>query len=288
MDLICCYYTVAGVSPAAGGASPLPFLDRVQACAEAGYNGIGLHVRDYRALRNSGMSDADLLAILRDHGVRFTEVEFLLNWFADGEVGEAARRDEDLLYHMVETFGAREMVLGGDMTPGNPMPFDELIERFSRLCERADKRGVTVAVEACAWTNIGDFEDALRLVNGAGAKNAGIYLDVWHQFRRGTDYAKLRTLDPKQIIGVQLCDASATVQNTMAEDSLDYRLLPGEGDANVVEYVALLNELGFSGPYSVEVISKAQRSRTVREAARASYLAAKDVIELASQKGADG
>jgi hypothetical protein len=158
-DLICSYYTLSGVSPTAGGSSPRPFEDRVRAAAQAGYRGVGIHVRDYRAIREAGASDADLKAILAHHGIRHVEVEFLLNWFADGEAGEASRRDEELLYHMAETFGARLMFTGGDLAPNNPMPFDELTARFARLCARAAERGVTVGVEPVPWTNIRDLAD---------------------------------------------------------------------------------------------------------------------------------
>lgn len=278
-DLICSYYTLAGVSPAAGGSSPHPFEDRVRAAAEAGYVGIGIHVRDYRALRQAGASDADLKAILAHHGLRHVEVEFLLNWFADGEAGEASRRDEETFHHMVDTFGARVMFLGGDMAAGNPMPFDELIARFSKVADRAAARGVILGVEPCAWTNIGDLDDALRLIEGSGAKNAGLFLDVWHLYRRGLDYDRLRAIEPKLIVGVQLDDAAAAVQGEMIDDCLDHRLLPGEGEADVAKFVSVLKDIGVDVPFSVEVISIEQRARPVEEAARVSYRAARAVVD---------
>lgn len=282
-DLICSYYTLAGVSPTAGGSSPRPFEDRVRAAADAGYAGVGIHVRDYRALRQAGASDEHLKAILRDHGMRHVEVEFLLNWFADGELAEAARRDEDTLYHMAEAFGARVVFLGGDMAAGNPMPFDALIERFSRVAARAAERGVTLGVEPCAWTNIGDLDDALRLIRGSGAKNAGLYLDVWHLYRRGLDYDRLRSIDPTLIAGVQLDDAAAKVQGEMIEDCLDHRLLPGEGEAGTLKFVSVLKEIGVDLPLSVEVISIAQRARPLEEAARVSYQSARAVLNSVRQ-----
>jgi sugar phosphate isomerase/epimerase len=275
-DLICSYYTVSGVSPTAGGSSPRPFEDRVRACAEAGYAGVGIHVRDYRAIRQAGATDADLKAILAHHGMRHVEVEFLLNWFADGEVGEASRNDEELLYHMAETFGARLMFTGGDLAPNNPMPFDELTARFARLCARAAERGVTVGVEPVPWTNIRDLNDAIRLIDGSGAKNAGLYLDVWHLYRSGLDYGRLRALDPKRIVGVQLDDAGSEIQGSIIEDTLDHRLLPGEGVADVAAFVAALE--GVEGPFAVEILSNAQRARSLDEAARLSYRAARAVM----------
>jgi sugar phosphate isomerase/epimerase len=275
-DLICSYYTLAGVSPTAGGSSPLPFEDRVRAAAQAGYRGVGIHVRDYRAIRQAGATDADLKAILAHHGMRHVEVEFLLNWFADGEVGEASRNDEELLHHMAETFGARLMFTGGDLTPNNPMPFDELTARFAALCARAAGRGVTVGVEPVPWTNIRDLDDALRLIDGSGAKNAGLYLDVWHLYRSGLDYGRLRALDPKRVVGVQLDDAGAEIQGDIIQDTLDHRLLPGEGAADVAAFVAALE--GVKGPFAVEILSNVQRARPLDEAARLSYRAARAVM----------
>lgn len=280
-DLICSYYTVAGVSPAAGGSSPLPFEDRVRACAEAGYAGVGVHVRDYVALRRAGATDEDLAATLRTHGMRHVEVEFLVGWFADGEAGERARRDEETLYHMAETLGARVMFLTGDLTPGNPMAFDRLTERFAALCARAAERGVAVGVEPCAWSNVGDLDEALRLVQGSGARNAGLFLDVWHLYRRGLDYGRLRAVPPELILGVQLDDAAAEVQGDLPGDCLDHRLLPGEGAAGTADFVAVLGEIGVTVPLSVEVISLAQRARPLHEAAQASYRAARAVVDEA-------
>jgi sugar phosphate isomerase/epimerase len=280
-DLICSYYTLAGESPFAGGPCPRPFEDRVRACAEAGYSGLGIHIRDYRAMREAGANQDDLEAIVRDHGMRHVEVEFLLNWFADGTAGAVARRDEHTLFQMAETFGARVMVLGGDMAGGNPLPFDELIERFASLCGRAADRGVTIGVEPCAWTNIGTVDEALRLISGSAARNAGLYLDVWHLYRRDFDYDRLRDIDPSMIVGAQLGDATADVHGSLIEDCLGNRLLPGEGAAGTADFVSVLNDMGVAVPLSVEVISDVQRGRPLDEAAQVSYRAARRVLDQA-------
>lgn len=286
VDLICSYYTTAGVSPAAGGHSPRRFADRVKACADAGYKGIGIHVRDYRALREQGHSDTDLLAIVRDNGMKHVEVEFLLNWFADGSAGEQSRRDEDTLYHMANLFDARVMFLGGDMAEGNTMPFEELTRRFISVCERAESAGVRLGVEPCSWTNIGSLDDALQLVQNCGSSNVGLFLDVWHLARRGLDFNRLRTIHPALFFGIQLDDVAPSMQGTPAEDCLNNRLLPGQGIARTAEFVQTLLEIGVTCPMSVEVISDTQRSLTVTEAARVSYDAARTVIDEATAKAA--
>jgi len=285
-DLIASYYTTAGVSPTAGGFSPRPFAERVEACAKAGYRGIGMHVRDYRALRERGHSDADLAAVLRDNGMVHVEVEFLLNWFADGPASEQARRDEDTLYHMVQAFGARVMFLGGDMAEGNEMPFEELTRRFVAVAERAASAGVRLGVEPCAWTNIGDLDDALRIVRDSAMSNVGLFLDVWHLARRDLDYERLREVDPAMIFGVQLDDVAPRMQGTMAEDCLNNRLLPGEGIADTMRFVRTLLEIGVNCPMSVEIISDAQRALPLAEAAKVSHDAARALVDEAARVAA--
>ena len=280
-ELICSYYTIAGVSPTALAESPWPFEERVRACAEAGYTGIGIHLRDYRALRRSGFSDSMLRAIVNDHGMRHVEVEFLLNWFADGVAGTQSRDDEETLYQMTEAFGARGMFLTGDLMPGNLMPFDLLQEKFNALCRRAAARGARVGVEPCAWSNISRIDEALRLIERSAADNTGLVLDPWHLYRTGLNYERLLAVPTERILAVQLADAGPEVVGTLVEDSLNSRLLPGAGAAQVVQFLRTLFSMGVEIPLSVEVLSDVQRARTPTEGARVSYDAARMVIDRA-------
>ena len=56
------------------------FRERVLAASEAGFDGFGMHVRDYANLRSAGWTDADLRAVLRDNGFDLIEIETILGW----------------------------------------------------------------------------------------------------------------------------------------------------------------------------------------------------------------
>ena len=56
------------------------FRERVLAAREAGFDGFGMHVRDYANLRSAGWTDADLRAVLRDNGFDLIEIETVLGW----------------------------------------------------------------------------------------------------------------------------------------------------------------------------------------------------------------
>ena len=54
------------------------FEDRVIAAKEAGYEGIGLRAETYVDALNEGLHDEDILAILDKHGIKVTEVEYIV------------------------------------------------------------------------------------------------------------------------------------------------------------------------------------------------------------------
>ena len=56
------------------------FEDRVIAAKNAGYEGIGLRAETYVDALNEGLFDKDILAILDKHGMKVTEVEYIVQW----------------------------------------------------------------------------------------------------------------------------------------------------------------------------------------------------------------
>ena len=55
-----------------------------------------------------------------------------------------------------------------------------MIESFAELCTDAAKQGTLIGFEMMPFCDIDSIEKAMQLVDGAGAKNGGICLDLWH------------------------------------------------------------------------------------------------------------
>jgi sugar phosphate isomerase/epimerase len=68
------------------------------------------------------------------------------------------------------------------------------------------------------------------------------------------------------IFGVELDDAAAVRSGSLFEDTVNNRLLCGEGSFDLHGLVALLRDLGFDGPWGVEILSESFRVLPVREA----------------------
>lgn len=274
-DLICSSHTISGVLPG----SPLParhsFEDRVSACAEAGYTGMCLHFRDYRALQEAGYSQDRLASIIRDAAIRDVTLEFLTDWFLTGMDGEESRRDEATLLEAAEVFGAHGFNVGADFH-GRGLPLQSMRDRFMALCNRAAAQNLTVALEIVPWSNVPDIDTALFMIDDIA--NAGLVIDSWHIFRGGIPLSDLRHIPAGRILSIQVDDAASTITSTLAEDTM--RRLPcGEGIFQLDDFLQALNQAGASVPVSVEIISPDFAALPVREAAHRSIAGARALVE---------
>ena len=202
-ELLASYWTIAGdVCPfAVNEASPLDFRARVVAAAGAGYHGIGLNHDDLVAvLARHGV--AETRTILADHGIRHLELEFLIDWFADGDRRRAADVVQKGLLDGAAELGVHHVKVGGDFG-GGAWPMDRMVEQFHRLCEDGAAAGAPIALEIMPWTNLCTIDMVLQVVQGAGHRNGGLVLDIWHFARGGIAYGDIARIPPQLISFVE-------------------------------------------------------------------------------------
>lgn len=277
--LIASYYTLTGTP--VGQPPRFSFDERVAAAARAGFPGIGLLVDDYAALRSSGRSDADLLGVLDRHGVRVVEVEFLFDWALTGPRADESRAAEATLHTMLDVFAPHHMNVGDLQSPGELAPLELVAERFAGVCDRAAEHGTRVALEFLPWTGLADLAIAADVVHAAGRPNGGVLIDAWHYFRGHPDPSTLQGLRARDVVAVQLDDADAETVGPLFEDTMFRRRLPGDGTFDLVGLVQALAAIGVDGPYSVEIMSTAEQSLPVEDAARRAHDAASRVLARA-------
>lgn len=242
------------------------FEERARACARAGYRGMCLHLRDYRALRADGHDDAFLAAVLARHGLTENSVEFLVDWFLPGEAGRQAREDEAAAYGAARAYGARVLNVGSDFA-GRAIPAEEMRARFRALCGRAAGHGLAIALEIVPWSDVADVDAALGMI--AGIPNAGLAVDSWHVFRGGIPLSDVERIPGDRILCVQINDADAGIHGPLAQDTLN-RKPCGEGVFNLKAFLASVARTGTKAALSVEIISPQLAAMDVDAAARAS------------------
>lgn len=263
-SLICSSHTISGVMP--GGPTPArhSFSERVACCAAAGYSGMCLHLRDYRALRAAGHEDAELREILNRHNMTDVSLEFLTGWFLTGPEGRQSREDETTAYAAAAAYGARSLNVGSDFE-NRGLPRRHMQDAFRALCERAAAHELRIALEIVPWSDVRDVDTALEMIEGID--NAGLVIDSWHVFRGGVPLADLERVHPDRICCIQVNDADAAVNGTLAEDTW-HRKPCGEGAFDLDGFVSALERAGATVPLSVEIISSEFARLDAGEAAR--------------------
>src|SRR5271157_1632421 len=111
-ELTVAYWTIAGAFPGAGPEySPFDFKDRVEAAARAGFSGLGIwhadldHILERRTLK-------EMKQILDDNGMKYVEVEFLTDWFLDGERKKQSDIRKRKLLTAAEALQAKHVKVG--------------------------------------------------------------------------------------------------------------------------------------------------------------------------------
>jgi sugar phosphate isomerase/epimerase len=281
-DLIVSAYTLSGAP--VFQPPRFSFTERVAAAARAGFAGIGVAIEDYATCRERGMHDKEMRRILDDHGIRALELEFLQDWWHDGDRGRRARFKEDLFYAAAEALGSRHMNVGCAGPRGTLPTLEIVAEHFGALCDRAARHALLVAFEFLPWSDVPDAGTAWQLIRLADRKNGGILIDTWHYFRGAADRAQLRAVPADRFFVIQFDDADAVQVGGYMEDTTQRRRLPGEGAFDLVAFIQMMDEMGVNVPVSVEILSDEQRSRPLDEAARLAHDTTRAVFDRARRR----
>jgi sugar phosphate isomerase/epimerase len=245
------------------------FRVRCAAAAAAGFAGIGLWLPQRRRAHAEGLSDADMRAVLRDHGLVVTDVEAITDFGPCFRGGATATREpsaqERLAYEVAAAVGASTvMVVEG---PGSPMPVEPAAEAFALLCERAAEHGLDVAIESWVHSAV-DTGTAARMVTSAARANGGLLVDTWHAHHEAAAAGVLREASGKIVKSVQVADVAPESPADYFAATMHLRRLPGDGTADLVAWVRLLDAIGARSPIGVEILSDALHALGPDDAAR--------------------
>jgi sugar phosphate isomerase/epimerase len=261
VELLGSYWTIAGATEPRRGQeySPFDFRDRVEALSRAGFTGMGIwhadlaHILERRSLN-------EMRQILDDNGIKHLELEFLTDWFLDGERKQQSDLQRAKLLEAAEALSARHVKVGDFFQEQVSMP--KLIESFAGLCADAANVGTRVAFELMPFAMIDTLEGTLEMLKGADADNGGVILDTWHIVKLGITNEQLAQIPKRFLIGVELNDGYLQTPEgmTLEDETIDHRKLCGEGEFDLAGFLAAVQATGFDGPYGVEVISKELRA----------------------------
>ncbi|MDQ5818582.1 MAG: sugar phosphate isomerase/epimerase [Actinomycetota bacterium] len=190
---------------------------------------------------------------LDDTGIRVLAVELV-------RIGPDTRRED---YERALESGAR-LEARYVAVNGDDPDLERACDTFAALSADARPYGLRPVIEPIVYTQVSNLDEAVYIAERSGG--GGILLDTLHFQRYGSRLEQLRSVDPRLLSYVQLCDAplappsglprphrlprgQSTDGTDLQLESRAMRLLPGDGELQLADFLAALPE---AIPVSVE------------------------------------
>ncbi len=266
VEFINLYWTTAGIFPGQGEISRFDFRDRVEESAKAGFRGIGIwhadleHILQYRTLK-------EMKRILDDNGMKHIELEFINDWFLDGARKSESDSRKKRLFEASEILHAKHIKVGDFYNSSCPML--HMIESFAALCQEAEKYGATIGFEIMGCAVINNIKDALTMVETAGAKNGGLIIDIYQVANLGMTYEEISSIPLKYLTNVELNDGFFPGNPNHDPSNRNFC---GEGEYDIKGLINCMNNMGYAGPWGVEVISEKLALLPLREMSSKAFM----------------
>lgn len=281
-----CWTSAGNVAPLdTPETSPIPVLERIEAVASTGWMGMGFVLDDLRVVADT-IGFARLRREIESAGLTHVEVELATGWWKDDD--RSWRERWTLLLRAAQELNASFIKIGTEF--GDPVddvtPF---VAPLRRLADEAAAVGTRVALEPLPFGLVASIPQGAELVRAAGHPAAGLVVDFWHVFRAGTSLPELTdSLDPAIVFGIELCDARTEVEGTLFEDTRDRRTLVGQGDQDVAGFIRAIRDVGYTGPWGVEILSSVHRQLPIGEALRSAHDTTVQIFEALDANAATG
>jgi len=274
VELVGLYWTVSGPVEVHVGRewSLFDWRDRCEEAAKVGFAGIGIWHADLEHVLETYTLE-DMKAIFDEAGLRHLELEFLMDWFVDPGDERRAASDQQrrLLFDAAAVLEPHHIKIGN--IPATPAPLEQVTERFAELCaDAAEHHAATIAYEIMPFDpNVRTLDDVITVAAGAGAPNGGIAIDTWHMGKLGIAPEDLRRIPLEHLAWVELSDGQREDMPDPVDETINHRRLPGEGEFDVAAYVEVGRDMGYPGPWGVEVLSEELRNLPMEEIFKRAY-----------------
>jgi sugar phosphate isomerase/epimerase len=133
---------------------------------------------------------------------------------------------------------------------GDEATFQPLLDSIGRLVRRAERYGVTLCVKAHVGNYVHNTPTTLKLLGTIRSPYFGLDMDPSHIWRAGEDPVQAIGAVVDRIRHVHIRDCKGRQQSPGAPEMQ----ANGRGDINLLGYVRVLHENGYTGPVNLEII----------------------------------
>lgn len=267
-----------------GSMEGLGLQELLAVAAGSGFRAITLNAPLYFDALSSGLGDADIARIIADHGLGVSGIDPLFNWLPDSprlEGGDVMSRltqaSIEEIFHIAHVTGTD--LVNAPLGLATPESEQQIVDCFGRLCEQAAREQLRVSLEFMPFNQVSSLSIAARIVDQANCANGGIMFDCWHHHRSGGVPSDVLAMPGERFFALQLDDAMADPMEDVLEETLNHRLLPGEGCIDLLQTLRNLQRIGAELVYDVEVFKASLKRQAPSERARLLFESASSVVQ---------
>ena len=257
IELLGSYWTIAGPTVPHEGReySLFDFKDRVEMLGKVGFTGMGLWHADLDHILET-YTLKEMKQILEYNGIDHLELEFLTDWFTEGELRKQSDIQREKFMRASEVLHPRHIKIGD--FKGGEFEMSRLIDTFAGVCEDAAKVGTKIIYEMIPISMVKTVKDSLTMIEGANQPNGGFMLDSWHIVKTRTPYEEVAAIPKHILMGVELNDGyiDAPEGMSLVEETTEHRQLLGEGEFDLKGLIKAIRATGYDGVYGVEILNK--------------------------------
>ncbi len=133
---------------------------------------------------------------------------------------------------------------------GDEASFQQAVDALGRLCQMAERYGVTLCVKAHVGAAIYNTPTTLRLLEAITSPAFGVDMDPSHIYRAGEDPVEAIKAVVHRVRHVHIRDCKGR-QPSPGKPEMQAN---GRGDINRLGYIRALHDAGYTGPLDLEVI----------------------------------
>jgi 4-hydroxyphenylpyruvate dioxygenase len=265
-----------------GGAVPTssPLEQKMRLAKQGGFDGMGTSWWDLVSFYQERGHLSQVKALSSELRLPLTGYTFTVdNWaFSTGKARENAMLFGRTAIGLAHAAGCDNAAIVGPLEKGD---LRQVASAYRELCQYAAALGMKLAFELMGLAaKLNSISAALEMVELASVENGGLALDTYHFFAGPSTWRDLEDLPLSRIIAVHLADGP----EDLSDPSIEFnRIMPGEGELQLVDFIRVLHAKGFDGFWHVECIRGADYATDLAAVVKHAFDRTSEVVSAGIQ-----
>lgn len=234
-----------------------PLSTQLTAANKAGFSGASIW---HHILADNGGAK-NISRDCKEHNIKPSLIESIVGWETCHNSYLQCLDNAEQIFDDANTLNCKNVAICA-MQPSD-LPLSCLSDRVAAIAEKAQAADCSLLLEFLPWGAVSTLAQAWALLSSVNAKNLSLLIDVWHMQRSGMDLKTLASIPSHNIGHIQLSDASTLAHSNIMRETMEARLLPGQGAINFAALFDAFHGDHNSCSFSVEAFNSVHASLNI-------------------------